>query len=467
MAEASQNDPSVKPIHYLSYGIYRGFELLLKPFPMEIVCLVGGLIGSLGRFLLPRRRAMVIRNLRIAYGETLNHTEINSLCRRTYWNTGANFIASIKANTMRPEDLHKRMEVVGQENLEAARREKTGCILLLAHMGSWEILAQMHLIVPSLNPFGGLYRPLGNPLLDKLVKRRRQKTGTKLFSRADGFFTPIAHLKKNGTLGAFSDQHAGNHGMAVPMFGKMTSLTNLPALLYRRTGAPIMPVSMCTVGHGRWRVVIHPALKISDTEKTNAAVTTGLYARAFETMMSESPSDVLWMHGYWKVGGKQPLKIDGVQKKKNLDSMVRANKPFKLLIFAGSAPADSEEMLTEIHRLKNYREDIEITLVSEFLTSSDATHHLKMDSSEPPHIIANQIRQHDLEMTTPIDCAIDFTADAAGDQILKISGVTSIFSMRGKNVSRATEIYFSFPEKRNLTGLLESLGVEMDTPPLF
>lgn len=460
MADSSRKGPTIKLSHYLSYGIYRGFELLLKPFPMEIVCVMGGLIGSLGGLLLPKRRAIVIRNLRIAYGEQLKHHEIQALCRRTYWNSGANLIASIKANTMRSEDLHKRMEIAGLENMEAARQEDTGFILLLAHMGSWEILVQMHLIIPGLTPFGGLYRPLGNPLLDKLVKRRRQKTGTKLFSRTDGFFTPIVHLKEKGALGAFADQNAGSHGMAVNMFGKITSLTNLPALLHRRTNAPILPVSMCTIGHGRWRVIIHPALTISDKEKTNAAVTTGLCAQAFETMMSESPSDVLWMHGYWKTGTKLPLKIAGIQRNKNLEMLGKATKPFRVLIFAGNAPADSQEMLTELQRLKNYREDIEITLVSEFLTSPDAVYHIKMDSSEPPHIVANHIRQHNLKLSTPLDCAIDFTPDAAGDYILKCSGTTPSFAMRGKNVSASTKNYFSNPENRTLKGLLESLGID-------
>ena len=460
MAEPTQKEPPVRLTHHLSYGIYRSFEYFLKLFPMEVVCTVGGLIGSLAAFILPSRRAIVIRNLRIAYGEQLSHSEIQALCRRTYWNVGANLIAAIKANNMKPEDLHGRMEFVGVENLALARKENVGFILLLAHMGSWEILVQMHLTVPGLLPFGGLYRPLGNPLLDKLVKRRRQHTGTKLFSRKDGFFTPIAHLKQNGTLGAFSDQNAGKHGMAVSMFGKLMSLTNLPALLHRRTGAPIIPVSMCTTGLGQWRVTFHPALEISDTDKTNAAVTTALCAKAYESMMTESPADILWMHNYWKLARKAPLKINGVQKKKNIHSLTHPTTPFKLLIFTGNTPANDQEMLAAIKLLKNHRPDAEITIVGEFIDSQDARYHLKMDPSEPPHIIGNAIHQHDLACTTPIDCAIDLTPDAAGEQILKISKLPSCFSMKGKNQSLRTKTLFENPEKKNLLGLLESLGLE-------
>jgi len=460
MGSHSTKDPPVKLINYISYGIYRSFEFLLKPLPMEAVCVAGGLIGTLGRLILPGRKAIVIRNLRIAYGDSLNLSEIEALCRRTFWDTGANFLAAIRANTMPPEELHQRMEIVGTEHLEKARQKKAGLILLLGHMGNWETLVQMHLIVPGLTPFGGLYRPLGNPLLDTLVKRRRQKTGTKLFSRNDGFFTPITHLKKEGTLGAFSDQNAGSAGIPVPFFGKLTSMTNLPALLHRRTGAPIMPVSMCTVTPGKWRVIIHPAIKISDAEKNNTPLTTNLCAQAFETIMSESPSDVLWMHGYWKVGRKGPLQIAGIQRVKNADLIPKAVKNFKVLIFTGSLPTDSEEVIEQIHRLKTYRKDIEITLVSEFLTSPDTDVNIKMDSTEPPHIVANQIRLYDLGMQTPLDCAIDFTHDASGEKILKLAGITPRFAMRGKNVSEITAILFKRnPKKRHLAGLLDSLGI--------
>ncbi|BDS08469.1 hypothetical protein NT6N_35090 [Oceaniferula spumae] len=462
MSESNDNARQATLGNYISYGIYRGFERLLKPIPMELVCVIGGGIGTLGSYLLPSRRKMVIRNLRIAYGEQLSRNEIHSLCRKVFWRSGANFLSAIRANTMKPDDLHKRMEIVGTENLEAARTPDTGFILLLAHMGSWEILVQMHLIVEGLLPFGGLYRPLGNPLLDKLVKRRRQKTGTKLFSRADGFFTPIAHLKEGGTLGAFSDQNAGSSGMSVPFFGKRASMTNLPSLLHRRTGAPIIPVSMETVSHGRWRVVVHPAIEISDDEKTNAALTTSLCAQAFERMMSISPADVLWMHGYWKVGTKRPLKIDGVLKKKNASRLAPATKPFKVLVFTGTESEESDEILEQIHRLKNYRDDIEITVAGESIVSPDAVHHITMDPSEPPHIVAHKILNYNREMTTPLDCAIDFTQDASGENILKLSEVKPVFAMSGAHYSRSTAITFKDPEKRNLAGFLESLGINAE-----
>ena len=459
MTDISQKDPPIKLSHYFSYGTYRGFELLLKPFPMAVVCVIGGIIGSIAQFLVPYRRRIVIHNLRIAYGDQMDIDEIHRLCRRTYWNTGANFLASVRANTMQPDKLREHIEILGIENARSKPGQSAGPIFLLAHMGSWETLVQIKDLVPGISSFGALYRPLGNPLLDKLVKRRRQKAGITLYSRKDGFFPPISHLKNGGALGVFSDQNVRDHGISVPLFGKLTSLTNLPILLHRRAKAPILPICMASVGLGKWQLTIYPAVQIPETEKTNATLTTSLCAQALESVMSKSPADVLWMHSYWKIGKNRPLKIAGAQKNKSTSPTTVPSKPFKVLIFAGDLPSDFPEFHTQVHQLKNYRSDIEITLVSQNLTSPDVAHRIPFNSSEPPHIIANNIRQYDLTQNTPIDCAIDFTPNAAGYQILKLSGVIRHFAMSGDNVSRTTKKAFKNPQNRNLTGLLQSLGM--------
>ncbi|MBK1853600.1 lysophospholipid acyltransferase family protein [Verrucomicrobiaceae bacterium 5K15] len=459
MGEATQKERPVSLGNYLSYGIYRGLELALKPIPMPLVCVIGGMIGTLGGALFPGRKKIVVRNLRIAFGDQLSLEQIQQLARKTFWRSGANFIASLKGNTMQPEELNKCMDIVGIENLRDAREDGQGAILLLAHMGSWEILVQMHLIISGLTPFGGLYRPLGNPLLDRLVKRRRQKTGTKLFSRKDGFFTPIAHLKKAGVLGAFADQNASKHGMSVPFFGKLGSLTNLPALLHRRTGAPIIPISMETVAHGKWRVQIHPAVEISEAARTNATVTSSLCAEAFQRIMATSPADVLWMHGYWKVGTKRPLKIVGVHKQKNDGLLPAASKSFKVLLFTGQATADSAEITEQLARLRNYRRDLEIITVGEHAIDPSASQHIRLDPSEPPHIAANAIRRLDQTGNTPLDLALDVTPDAEGEEIIKLSGIKPAFALKGRHCAVTTKRMFETTSKRNLAGMLESLGL--------
>ncbi len=460
MGKKNTSSRRIQARHYPTYWLYRTFEFFLRLMPMELVCVIGGALGQAGWLLMHGRREMVIRNLRIALGEELDIQEIRNLCRQTFRNSGVNFLASVRATTMSADELRKRMKIDGIEHLESATAQGHGAILLLAHMGNWEMLTQMHLVAPCLVPLAGLYRPLDNPLLDRLIKRRRQSMGTTLFSRRDGFFKPISHLKSGGTLGAIADQHAGDHGMAVPFFGKLTSMTNLPALLHRRTGAPVIPVSMVTCSPGNWRIVVHPALDINEEQKKNASEITALCAKAYETVMLEHPTDVLWMHRYWRVGAKSPLKIDGTQKKKPTAAESAARKPFNVLVFTGRSTTADEDLQHHLHHLKHYRPDMRVTLVGQHSLSPEADHFIPFDPAEPPHLVANAIRDYDLAQTIPFDCALDLTPEAAGARILEMAELARIFTMRGKHQSISTKKLFADLGTSSTGAYLRSLGLQ-------
>lgn len=421
---------------YLTYAVYRIVESALRLLPMEIVCVIGSALGQVAYFLMHRRRGIVIRNLRIAYGEQLGVAEIKALARKTYRHSGLNLIASIPAPTMSHQELKERIEISGLNHYLEARSQNKGFILLLAHMGNWEILTQLKVLIPEIKSAASLYRPLNNPLLDDLVKRRREQNGTQLFSKRDGFNKPIAFLKSKGFLGVIADQHAGDHGIAIPFFGKMTSMTSLPALLHRKTGAPILPISMITTGLGTWKVVFHPSLKITEAEKKNSHLVTTRCANAYENIMSESPADILWMHRYWKVIQNNPLRICGNQKKKNQTGVEKTSKqvalkPFNILIYLGDTPASQPDISTLIDRLKHYRPDIALTIVGNSPEHASANLTIKVSPGEPPHLLSNAIIQQDLSQNTPFDCAFELSRNNDGG-VLHNAGLTLIFALHGK-----------------------------------
>lgn len=450
---------AVRIDHYLVYAVYRALEFLLKLLPMKLVCLTGVGLGHLAYLILPGRRGIVTRNLRIAFGEKMSHDEIRKLTRKTFHHTGANLIASIRTAALSESQILRRIEVVGEENLTAARETSHGIIGLLNHMGNWELIAQAHLGLPGLTPTATLYRPIDNPLIDDLIKRRRGSQGTKLFSRRDGFFKPISHIKEGGSLGILADQQAGAHGIAVPFFGKLTSMTNLPAILHRRTGACIVPVSMTTTSLGMWRLTVHPAIVIPAEKKSDTLHITSLCAKAYETSMRSSPADVFWMHGYWKTGRKSPLKIDGLQKKRTGSQRSAATKPFRVMVYTGAASKQNQEVDEQLTRLKNHRPDIHLTTVGENeFSSSDNFIYARATDNSPK--LAHELEQYDLSLPTPIDCSLDFTEKGQGGDLFHRAGFTHIFTLHGKYQSRKTAGYFSKTDHPTLSGFLHSLGIQ-------
>jgi len=456
-----QSPVKIKPIDYLVYAIYRGFEFFLKLVPLSFVCRCGEGMGYLAYHLLKKRRQTVTRNLRIAFGDTMNLDEIQSLTKKSFQTSGANLMASFQTSLYSPEKIQQCLEIEGVENLRQARKQSHGVIALLCHMGNWELLAHIHLIIPELSPSGTLYRPIDNPLIDNLIKRRRGHQGTELFSRRDGFFKPIAHIKKGGALGMLADQNAGQHGLATPFFGKLTSMTNLPAIIHRRTGASILPMAMSTQSRGKWKITILPPINITEEQKKNTQYITCACAKAYESAMRISPVDVFWMHGYWKTGTKRPLKIAGLQKKRTGLQRSLATTPFKIIVYVGR-PTEEETslMLSALKRLIHYRPDIHVTVFGDCSSFQVVHHCLKdpIDASTSEKI--DLLRRYEQSQTTPIDCVLDFTPSGSGASYFKSAGYSHIFTRYGKHQSPFTRHHFSRIEHPTLHDFLTSLGME-------
>ncbi|MFK7911599.1 MAG: lysophospholipid acyltransferase family protein [Akkermansiaceae bacterium] len=452
--------PSPKPADYPAYALYRVFEFGLRFLPMEMVWILGYGLGIFGWAAMNRRRRAVIRNLRIAYGKELSREQIGRLALRTFCHAGANLMCSFRSTTMSQKELRDRVRVNHVERANSVRDNRNGGILLLAHMGNWEVLAQLPVILFDPPPFGTLYRPLDNPLIDRLVRKRRQQQGVKTYSRRDGFFKPISHLKEGGFLGTIADQHAGRHGISLPLFGKLTSMTNLPALLHRRSGASIIPIAMCTRSPGRWQLEVLPILDLPEAERKNTHQATRTTTSLYERILKESPADVLWMHSYWRVGQRRPLNIDGVQKEGSTDEILQ---PFRVIVYTADLKPENQEIAEQLKRLKTYRPDIHITSIGLHHLFLEADHHITIDPTDPPHLTSNAIRTYDLDCPAPIDCALDFTDSGRGGKLFAKAGLDRIFCRSGKWMSNNTRKIHSKHGTVSISDFLTSIGLDDET----
>ena len=76
---------------------------------------------------------------------------------------------------------------------------------------------------------------------------------------AKDFIAPIELLRGGGVIGILGDQHAGDHGLWTPFFGRLASTSPLPALLAKRTGAALSSAQLSIpMDAARWRMVFTP-----------------------------------------------------------------------------------------------------------------------------------------------------------------------------------------------------------------
>src|SRR5438034_6827412 len=207
-----------------------------------------------------------------------------------------------------------------------------------------------------------VYQRLGNRFIDAHVRRTRSQTGLELFDRKDGFQPVIDLLRSGGGVVILSDQHAGDHGLWTPFFGRLASTSPLPGLLAKRTRAAVIAAGVYTTGLARWRMVFterfdQPDASIADlTSKINEVI---------EQQIRVAPEDWFWVHNRWKT--PQPNFLLARYKRGiQLPPGISAHdlKPFRILIRSSNWPGDAVMSVPAVRAIKNGRPDAQVTIAA-------------------------------------------------------------------------------------------------------
>lgn len=396
MSEAADDQPKVRFSHRLSYVAYRGMEAALGCFPLAAVCLFGRGCGHLGYLLAGKYRRLVIRNLRIATAnDRPGDAEIRKLARETFARAGANLLGSLRAALMSPAAVRQRMIIEGKELLDDPAVANRGWVVVWGHMGNWETLAQL---LPEFNKRGGpIYRPLANPLIDELVRKRREQQGAVTFGRESGFHGPAGFIRSGGAVTIMTDQRAGGAGEVCPFFGKLSNCTPLPALLARRADGAMVSLSLSTVSLGRWRLRVRQLPDRSTTPQIMAAL---------ETAMRDSLPDVFWFHDRWRTDRTRPLSF--YVKAIREAQAHAATVPFRVLL---TLPDGTPEASAIIDRMLELRPDLRIDVLhrGHVLPNDPRVHDA---GANKPSAALSTIQQIDRAHAAPLDAAILLDSDA-------------------------------------------------------
>jgi lipopolysaccharide heptosyltransferase II len=251
-----------------------------------------------------------------------------------------------------------------------------------------------------------VYQGLGNRFIDRHVRQTRSQTGLELFDRHDGFEPVIDLLRSGGGVGVLSDQHAGDHGVWTPFFGRLASTSPLPALLARRTRAALIAAGVYATGYARWRMVFTERF---DQTGASIAVLTSKINQVIEQQIRRAPEDWFWVHNRWKT--PQPNFLLAHYKRGiYLPQGISASdlKPFRILIRSSNWLGDAVMSVPAVRAIKNGRPDVHLTIAApdkiaamwKLIPDVDAIIPLPEGSLLP---VVRHLRQH-----VPFDVAILF-----------------------------------------------------------
>jgi KDO2-lipid IV(A) lauroyltransferase len=201
-----------------------------------------------------------------------------------------------------PANLHDTCVVEGRDHLEAARAQRRGVLLVLAHFGANQ------LVMPALGHLGIPLHQLGAPPTAWLARLEGTRTTT-AWARVQarrweleqalparhidvfGFLRPaFAALAANEVVAVAIDGGGGRRWAQVPFLGRTATLSTQSVELATRTGAAMVPaVVLRRPGDTRHRVILLPAVPPA----ADAAGSLARLATGFEPWIARAPAHYL------------------------------------------------------------------------------------------------------------------------------------------------------------------------------
>jgi KDO2-lipid IV(A) lauroyltransferase len=283
--------------------IFQAAGILIIFFPFSFLpARLGGPLGVLLFHAWRSRRRIAIDNLmKSAASNALSMAESpDEIIKESFRNLGRSFIEIVKIYYGRGNRIVEETVIKGMENFENARAKGKGVIFITGHCGNWELMA----IASSFKgvPASVVARPLNNPYLNKLLETARARFGNRIVYKRGALRGMISTLKGGGCIGILMDQAVlPDEGYVIDFLGRGAWTTKVPALIARKTGAPVLPAFIRRAGKAH-EITIYPEVTLSPNvgREDAAKDDTREFSSFIEEYIRENPSQWLWLHRRWK-----------------------------------------------------------------------------------------------------------------------------------------------------------------------
>lgn len=280
------------------------FLWLASRLPLGGSRVIGRTLGKLVWLAGSSSRRVTERNIGLAFPE-LDDAQQAQLAQRSLQATGE-LIAEMGFVWHRPwyKVRAKLLEIRGEESVKAALAEGQGVVILGPHLGNWEV---MGLFIAEWGDALALYQPPRKQALESMVRKARERSGTRLVpTTARGLAALVKTLKRGGVTGILPDQipsieESGENSafMGVPCF----TMTFASKLLHR-TGAAAF-FGFAERVRGGFRIHLIPAeaaLYSDDLDVSLRALNDGI-----EACLRLCPEQYQWEYKRFRTRPRNPV----------------------------------------------------------------------------------------------------------------------------------------------------------------
>ena len=272
---------------------------LLSRLPFPALYRLADLLGWLAFRVFPHREDVVRANLSQCFPE-LDEPAMRDVRRRYYEGFADVLVEVIKSATISPEEIRRRVRIVGLEQPQALLASGQSVLLAAAHQCNWEWML-LALSLQLSYPLDAAYKPLVDSWAEREMKKVRSRFGSRLVPAKELLADIIRRGKVVRAVAMVADQEptTSEHKHWTRFLNRDTAFYMGPEEIARVTRFPVFFLGMRRTGRGFYELRFVPLS--SPGESLKPGELTERYVRLVEQQIRDAPPDWPWSHKRWKL----------------------------------------------------------------------------------------------------------------------------------------------------------------------
>ena len=287
----------------MAYFLYYFIILPLSWLPLSVLHGISRLLYLLGYGVFKYRYKIVYGNIRGSFPDWTEE-EVVEQVKKSYRYFFDSMAESIKLFSMPGEETVKRCRLENPELVAEYQAAGQSVIAVGAHYANWEMAALSFPLQLGGMTVMGIYSPLKNESMNRLIFNNRSRTGTYMTSRrkVEEYFDedPV-----NPALDFFiADQSPSNHAWNkvhwTHFLNRTTSFVMGPERYAVRYNRPVFYMTLRMEKRGYYVAKLYPITMTP--RETPPGFISEAFARKQEEEILQDPTPWLWTHRRWKRG---------------------------------------------------------------------------------------------------------------------------------------------------------------------
>lgn len=284
----------------LEFYLLKLLIALGQKISLEKLQMMGRALGHLAYYVLKKDKGIIIQQLSMVFPD-LNELDRERWARQCFLHFGQ-FIFEMVGLSHIEKQFEERVTITGEEYLEEGLKKGKGVILVVPHLGNWEVFGPYFL--KKGYPVNAIMKPMYDDRHNEIILNIRQRGAITMIPRGvpDSAKRILHCFKQNEIFFVLIDQDTDVPSIFAPFFGIPAQTPIIASNLALKTGAALLGGTVYREPQGKFRISFSPIgsfLNKKPNEEDIYALTEKLNQN-MEKLILRDPPQWSWFHRRWK-----------------------------------------------------------------------------------------------------------------------------------------------------------------------